>query len=89
MWSLCLKEYKFLVLNNVFIYHLGVKPAGESKDMGKLRELNMGKYTYARKSFLQRHEKKYSKRFGICMKKPNFKEKNKLLSDNIFKTKKS
>ncbi|CEF62358.1 N-acetyllactosaminide beta-1,3-N-acetylglucosaminyltransferase [Strongyloides ratti] len=83
-WSLCIENYKFLVLNNVFMYHLGIKSPKESKLMGKLRKANIKKYKNSRKNFTQRYMKKNLKRVKICMKSPNIKQKEKLLSDNFF-----
>uniref|UniRef100_A0A0K0F1L6 N-acetyllactosaminide beta-1,3-N-acetylglucosaminyltransferase n=1 Tax=Strongyloides venezuelensis TaxID=75913 RepID=A0A0K0F1L6_STRVS len=83
-WSLCIEGYKFLVLNNVFMYHLGVKSLNESNNMREGRRINRSKYVNARKNFTKRYRKKYPKNVDVCMKVPNVEERKKLLSDNIF-----
>uniref|UniRef100_A0A0N5A6K9 Sulfotransfer_1 domain-containing protein n=1 Tax=Parastrongyloides trichosuri TaxID=131310 RepID=A0A0N5A6K9_PARTI len=83
-WSLCLRDYKFLVLNDVFMYHLGKKSEIEVEKMREIRKLGYSRYKSARKNFENIHRKKYGNLFNKCLQKRNVTEIRNTLTDNLF-----
>uniref|UniRef100_A0A0N4Z108 N-acetyllactosaminide beta-1,3-N-acetylglucosaminyltransferase n=1 Tax=Parastrongyloides trichosuri TaxID=131310 RepID=A0A0N4Z108_PARTI len=83
-WSLCVEEYKFLVLNNVFMYHLGIKSKKETDKMIKARDIAKFRYNKARDNFVKYYKSLNYTKIDSCLRKPNVVKIRKMLTDNIF-----